>query len=81
MRTTIDGAGRVVVPKRFRDELRLQAGQTLEINARDGRIEIEVPAVPMRLERRRGRLVAVPEEALPALTAAQVREALERVRR
>lgn len=80
MRTTIDGAGRIVVPKRLRDELRLQAGQTLEIAARDGRLEIEPQATPMRLERRDGKLVAVPDEPLPVLTAAEVRAALEQLR-
>ena len=80
MRTTIDGAGRIVVPKRLREELRLQAGQTLEIAARDGRLEIEPQATPMRLERRDGKLVAVPDEPLPVLTAAEVRAALEQLR-
>lgn len=81
MRTTIDAAGRIVVPKRLRDELRLQAGQPLEIAARDGRLEIEPQVTPMQLESREGRLVAVPEEPLPMLTAVEVRAALEQLRR
>ncbi|MGI9112262.1 MAG: AbrB/MazE/SpoVT family DNA-binding domain-containing protein [Gaiellaceae bacterium] len=81
MRTTIDVAGRIVVPKRLRDELRLEAGQPLEIAARDGRLEIEPQAMPMRLERREGSLVAVPDEPLPVLTASEVRETLEQLRR
>jgi AbrB family looped-hinge helix DNA binding protein len=48
MRTAIDAAGRVVIPKALRDSLGLAAGQPLEIAERDGRLEI-VPAVtPMR---------------------------------
>ncbi|MEJ7567040.1 MAG: AbrB/MazE/SpoVT family DNA-binding domain-containing protein [Gaiellaceae bacterium] len=81
MRTTIDAAGRIVVPKRLRDELRLEAGQALEIAARDGRLEIAPQSTPMQLERREGRLVAVPDEPLPALTASEVRETLEQLRR
>jgi len=81
MRTTIDGAGRIVVPKALRDALGLAAGQALEIAARDGRLEIEVAATPMRLEERDGALVAVPEDELPPLTAELVRDTLERVRR
>jgi AbrB family looped-hinge helix DNA binding protein len=81
MRTTIDGAGRIVVPKALRDALGLAAGQALEIAARDGRLEIEVAPTPMRLEERDGGLVAVPEDELPPLTAELVRETLERVRR
>ena len=81
MRTTIDRAGRIVVPKALRDELRLEAGQPLEIVAREGRLEIEAPPTAMRLERRGGGLVAVPEEPLPVLTAAEVRDTLEQLRR
>jgi AbrB family looped-hinge helix DNA binding protein len=81
MRTTIDGAGRVVVPKAIRDELSLVAGQELEIRARDGLIEMDVPSVAVRLEERSGVIVAVPEQELPPLTADEVRRALERTRR
>lgn len=81
MRTTIDAAGRIVVPKPLRQELGLQAGQELEVSVRDGRIEIEAVPVPMRLVRRKGILVAVPERPLPPLTTDQVRDAIERVRR
>jgi AbrB family looped-hinge helix DNA binding protein len=81
MRTTIDAAGRVVVPKALRDALGLRPGQLLELEARDGRLEIEVAATPMRLEDRDGVVVAVPLEPLPPLTADQVRETLEQTRR
>ena len=81
MRTTIDGAGRIVVPKPMRDELGLTGGQELEITARDGRIEVDVAPVPMRLEARDGVVSAVPEEPLQTLRASQVREILERTRR
>lgn len=81
MRTTIDGAGRIVVPKVIREELGLYAGQAVELSALDGRIEIEVPPTPMRLERRGGHVVAVPERPLPTLTAEMVRETLEKIRR
>jgi AbrB family looped-hinge helix DNA binding protein len=81
MRTTIDAAGRIVVPKPIRQELGLTAGQELDITARDGRLEIEVAPTPMRLERRGTGVVAVPEAQLPPLTADLVRETLERGRR
>lgn len=81
MKTTIDTAGRIVVPKAIRDELALYGGQELEIAARDGRLEIEVPPTPMRLEERHGVKVAVPDRVLPPLTQELVRETLERIRR
>ena len=81
MRTTIDKAGRIVVPKAIRQELALYGGQELEVTARDGRLEIEVPPTPMHLEERGGLLVAVSNEPLPPLTQVLVRETLERIRR
>lgn len=81
MRTTIDAAGRIVVPKAVRDALGLGAGQEVEIVARDGRIEIAAPPVAMRLEARDGLAVAVPDQPLPTLTATEVREVLEQTRR
>jgi AbrB family looped-hinge helix DNA binding protein len=81
MRATIDAAGRIVVPKRLREALGVAPGQALELEVRDGRLEIEPAPTNMRLERRQGRLVAVPEEPLPTLTAEQVRDALEQTRR
>lgn len=81
MKTVIDAAGRIVVPKALRLALGLAPGQALDIRAGDGRLEIEIPPTPLRLKKRGKGLVAVPEAELPALTAATVRETLERVRR
>ena len=81
MKLRIDKAGRIVVPKPLRHALGLKPGQALEIRAGDGRLEIEIAATPMKLQKRGKGVVAVPDTALPALTAEQVRETLERVRR
>ena len=81
MRTAIDGAGRIVIPKELRDRLGLRRGRLLEIQERDGRIEIEPVATPMSLVRRGRGLVAVPKEKLPPLTDEIVRDTLDRVRR
>lgn len=81
MRSTIDGAGRVVIPKDLRERLDLQTGTPLEIRERDGLIEIEPTSTPMRLQRRAGVNVAVPEQPLPPLTDEIVRDTLERTRR
>ena len=76
-----DAAGRIIVPKSLRVELGLKPGQPLEIRAGDGRLEVEIAATPMQLKKRGKGLVAVAEAELPPLTADQVRETLERVRR
>jgi len=81
VKTVIDRAGRIVVPKPLRQVLGLKPGQSLEIRAGDGRLEIEIPSTPMRLEKRGKGLVAVPEAKLPPLTAEQVRDTLDRVQR
>jgi AbrB family looped-hinge helix DNA binding protein len=81
MIATIDAAGRIVVPKRLREELGFTSGQRLELSAVDGRLEVEHPTTPMRLERRRGRLVAVADRPMPELTSELVRETLEQIRR
>ena len=81
MRSAIDSAGRVVIPKPLRARLGLDQGRVVEIRERDGRIEIEPAATPMSLARRGGGPVAVPERKLPPLTDALVRETIERTRR
>jgi AbrB family looped-hinge helix DNA binding protein len=81
MKTTIYSAGRIVVPKPLRDALGLKAGQSVEIRASDGRLEIEVAASPMRWKKRGKGIVAAPDEPLPPLTAEEVRDTLERIRR
>lgn len=81
MRTTIDAAGRVVVPKAVRDDLGLTAGTELELSVVDRRIELDVPATPLRLEDAEVGVVAVADREMPVLTAEIVRDTLERVRR
>ena len=81
MRSTIDAAGRVVVPKAMRDKLGLTGGRAIKIRERDGRLEIEPVPVPMRLVKRKGVLAAVPARKLPALTYEIVRDTIERTRR
>lgn len=81
MRTSIDAAGRIVIPKELRDRFDLHGGRMVDIHERDGRLEIEPAPTSMSLVRRAGRSVAVPDVSLPPLTDAMVRETLERTRR
>jgi AbrB family looped-hinge helix DNA binding protein len=74
MKTTIDAAGRLVIPKEIRRQAQIQPGMELEIRWRDGRIEIEPAPTPMRLVQKGHFLVAVPEKELPPLTPDTVEE-------
>jgi AbrB family looped-hinge helix DNA binding protein len=81
MKTTMDEAGRLIVPMALRRQLGLKPGQILEMRAGDGKLEVEIAPTPMTLKRRGKGVVAVPERELPALSAEEVRDTLERVRR
>jgi AbrB family looped-hinge helix DNA binding protein len=81
MRTTIDAAGRIVVPKPLRDALGLIGGQEIEVDARDGRLEIQAAPTSMRLQKSGRHMVAVADQEMPGLTASLVRDALEQSRR
>jgi AbrB family looped-hinge helix DNA binding protein len=81
MKASMDAAGRVVIPKPLRHALGLKPGQPLEARAADGRLELEIAPTPMKLKKRGKGVVAVPDSDLPPLSADQVRETLERVRR
>jgi AbrB family looped-hinge helix DNA binding protein len=78
MNTTIDAAGRLVIPKEIRREAGLRPGMPVEVRWRSGRIEIEPLPLPVRLVRRGKLLVAVPEGGGRGVLAA---ETVERTRR
>jgi AbrB family looped-hinge helix DNA binding protein len=79
MKTTIDAAGRLVIPKPLREQLGFAAGSDLELAAVDGHLEV---AIPSRVRVEDGphgaRFVADTDERLDA---GQIRELMERGRR
>ncbi len=81
MRSAIDSAGRIVIPKPLRVRLGLESGHVVEIRELEGRLEIEPVSTPMTLAKRPGGRVAVPGEKLPPLTDDLVRATIERTRR
>ncbi len=81
MKTTMDRAGRLVVPKILRAAVGLENGGEVELTLREGHIEIEPPEVLMRLVEREGAFVIEGDEELPPLTTEEVRDIIERVRR
>ena len=80
---TIDHAGRIVVPKRVRDGLGLRGGQRVTLRQRDGVLEIEPMSAPVKVKKTHGVLHATwaGDGPRPKLTAAEVRETLEMLRR
>lgn len=81
MKTTIDAAGRIVIPKPVREAAGLRAGAEVDVSFRDGHIEIEPAGRSMRLVERKGGALIEAVGEMPVLTADDVRDALDRVRR
>jgi AbrB family looped-hinge helix DNA binding protein len=79
MRTTIDAAGRLVVPKSLRDRLGFAPGTELQLEEVDGRLEITVPSRVRIVEGPHGPYFTADDA--PPLSVADVRELMERGRR
>ncbi len=81
MKTTIDAAGRVVIPQRFRARLGLDGGAEVEIDERDGVVEIRPTTQQVRVvEDADGRLLFHAPEGTPPLTDDEVRQLVEETR-
>ncbi len=72
MVTTMDGAGRLVIPREIRREAALEPGVPLEVRCRDGVIEIEPQPLAVTLTRKGRLLVAAPATPVPPLRTATV---------
>lgn len=81
MKTTIDAAGRMVIPKEIRQEAGLKPGMPLDVRWRDGCIEIEPAPLPVKLVRRGHLLVAVPQKEVAPLTGETVEHTRKTLRR
>lgn len=80
MITTIDSAGRLVIPKKIREEAEIEPGTPLEVEVRDGVIEIRPKCLEVTLEREGRWLVARPKHAVPPLTNEEVNRTLRKIR-
>jgi len=80
VQTTIDSAGRLVLPKTVRDEAGIQPGMTLKITVQEGRIEIEPVPCEVRIVQRGPLYIAVPVEDGPSLTEETVERVLREIR-
>jgi AbrB family looped-hinge helix DNA binding protein len=81
MKTTIDSAGRIVIPRDIRVAAGLEPGTPVEIAIVEGVVSIEPAPAPVRIVKR-GRLrVAVADESSEVLTQGQVNATREMLRR
>jgi AbrB family looped-hinge helix DNA binding protein len=80
MTTTIDQAGRLVLPKAVRERARLVPGMPLDVRVVDGRIEIEPAPARVTMEKRGGFWVAQPVETVPVLAHDTVERSIEELR-
>ena len=74
---TMDKAGRVVIPKTVRDELRLEAGDTLELETAGERVTLQPVRSATRVRKDRGVWVF---RAGTRLTAALTDKVLQEIR-
>jgi AbrB family looped-hinge helix DNA binding protein len=72
MKTTIDSAGRVVIPKALRDRAGLRPGTELEIRCSNGVIEIARAAPRGRLVREGAFLVWEPESGVGTVSEEEI---------
>jgi AbrB family looped-hinge helix DNA binding protein len=81
MRVSIDGVGRVVIPKQMRDKLGIDGPTELELTASDGKLELAVPDSRAWVEERDGLAVIVIDPPPPPLDQDAVRAVLESIRK
>lgn len=77
MSSTIDAAGRLVIPKALRERAGLTPGTRVDFRFHDGVIEISPEDVEGRWETRHGIDFPVPPDDAPDLTVEQVREVID----
>lgn len=81
MKVSIDGVGRLVIPRALRQELGIDGPAELDITVHDGRLELAVPDIDARVEERDGLPVIVTDEPTAPMTTEETRTAIERTRR
>ena len=82
MVTTMDSAGRLVIPREIRREAGLEPDTPLDVRWRDGVIEIEPQPLAVKLEKRGHLIVALPRgKANTPLTGGSVERTRRAVRR
>ncbi|MGH7926385.1 MAG: AbrB/MazE/SpoVT family DNA-binding domain-containing protein, partial [Candidatus Binatia bacterium] len=81
VKTTIDDAGRLIIPKDIRRESGIKPGMPLEVRWENGTIAITPAPLPVKLERKGRLLVAVPTKDTPRLSTDTVERTRKRLRK
>ena len=76
MTSTIDRAGRILVPKAIREAAHLCPGTEVRFRVQGGHVEIEPVPMAVTLQRHGCLVVAVPESDQPMLQASEVEETI-----
>jgi AbrB family looped-hinge helix DNA binding protein len=80
MKSTIDSAGRLVIPRDLRRAAGIEPGMPLELRVEDGAVVIEPAATPVRIDRRGRFVVARPLVEIPPMTSHTVEQTRSRLR-
>ena len=80
MRSTIDRAGRIVVPKAIREAANLRPGTEVEFRVRGSHVELEPVPLAVTLQRRGSLVVAVPQADQPVMRVADVDRTIAELR-
>lgn len=80
MTSTIDAAGRLVIPKRIREAAGLRAGTRVRLRLESDRVVMEPVPLSVTLERRGTMVVAVPRTPVPVMSSDDVAKAIDEIR-
>lgn len=80
MVTTIDAAGRLVIPKKIREAAGLGAGTRVRLRLDSDRVVVEPAPLPVTLEQRGTMVVAVAPPGTPELKESEVARTIEELR-
>ena len=81
MKTSIDRAGRLVIPKEIRRKSGIEPGMPLEVRWEKGAIAITPAPLTVELERKGRLLVAVPTKDTPRLSTDRVERTRKTLRK
>ncbi len=81
MKTTIDSAGRIVIPSGIRTATGLEPGTVVEVAVHEGVVSIEPAAAEVRIVRRGKLRVAVLKTQSATLSEDEVRSVREQIRK